>query len=135
MKPEAKSGSLLKGRRKGVEDGDAGPGGARLWWGQPPGATDQQVHRGQGKSCRGSGEQHEQGCGRGGQGQLAGSGETELLLPIPLLFITKKVREFLAETREVAARPTHTFRMDSLLSEMRQIEDRQLQPRSFMHVD
>jgi len=39
------------------------------------------------------------------------------------------VREFLAETREVAARPSHTFRMDSLLSEMRQIEGRQLQPR------
>lgn len=55
--------------------------------------------------------------------------------PFPYFFITKKVREFLAETREVAARPTHTFRMDSLLSEMRQIEDRQLQPRSFMHVD
>jgi len=39
------------------------------------------------------------------------------------------VREFLAETRDVAARPTHTFRMDSLLSEMREIEGRQIQPR------
>ena len=29
----------------------------------------------------------------------------------------------------MAARPSHTFRMDSLLSEMRQIEGRQLQPR------
>merc|ERR1719474_917719 len=39
------------------------------------------------------------------------------------------VTEFLAETRDVAARPVHTFRMDSLLSEMREIEGRQLQPR------
>ena len=29
----------------------------------------------------------------------------------------------------MAARPTHTFRMDSLLSEMREIEGRQIQPR------
>ena len=40
------------------------------------------------------------------------------------------VTEFLAETRDVAARPVHTFRMDSLLSEMREIEGRQIQPRS-----
>jgi len=39
------------------------------------------------------------------------------------------VTEFLAETRDVAARPVHTFRMDSLLSEMREIEGRQIQPR------
>ena len=126
LKLEAKSGSLIKERRKGVvEDGDAGPGGARLWWGEPPGAADQPVHCGQGKSGRGS----QQGGSRGGWGQLAGSGEIELLLASSLLTCPNKVREFLAETREVAARPTHTFRMDSLLSEMREIEGRQLQPR------
>ena len=45
------------------------------------------------------------------------------------------VTEFLAETRDVAARPVHTFRMDSLLSEMREIEGRQLQPRSEYQSD
>ena len=137
LKPEARSGSLLKkGRRKGVEDGDAGPGGAGLWWGQPPGPTDQPVHCRQGKSGRGSGQgghQHQQGGGRGGQGQLAGSGEIHPFLHF--LIGAKKVREFLAETREVAARPSHTFRMDSLLSEMRHIEGRQLQPRWTMNTE
>ena len=45
------------------------------------------------------------------------------------------VTEFLAETRDVAARPVHTFRMDSLLSEMREIEGRQIQPRSEYQSD
>lgn len=39
------------------------------------------------------------------------------------------VREFLAETRDVASRPQHTFRMDSLLREMREMESRQQPPR------
>ena len=66
-----------------------------------------------------------------GDGRVSSQGLVRFILftagPIP--HRSQKVREFLAETREVAARPSHTFRMDSLLSEMRQIEGRQLQPR------